>query len=39
MAERYNHLAPASLRKAAVSLKGSLEKKPAKFIPFQSAEA
>jgi len=39
MTERYSHLAPDSLRKAALSLEGSLEKKSAKIIPFQSAEA
>jgi len=39
MTERYSHLAPDSLRKAALSLEGSLEKKTAKVIPFQSMEA
>ena len=39
MTQRYSHLAPDSLRKAALSLEGSLEKTSAKVIPLQSAEA
>jgi hypothetical protein len=39
MTKRYSHLAPDSLRKAAMSLEGSLDQKPAKIIPFQKAEA
>jgi integrase len=36
MTRRYSHLAPDSLRKAALSLEGSLERKPAKVIHFHS---
>lgn len=39
MTRRYSHLAPDSLRKAALSLEGSLEQKAAKVITFQNAEA
>jgi len=39
MTKRYSHLAPDSLRKAAISLEGSLERKTTKVIPFQSKAA
>ena len=39
MTQRYSHLAPDSLRKAALSLEGSLEQKSAKIIPFQTTGA
>lgn len=35
MTKRYSHLAPDSLRKAAVSLEGSLEQRDVKIIPFK----
>ena len=39
MTKRYSHLAPDSLRKAAMSLEGSLDQASAKTIPFQRVEA
>ena len=39
MTKRYSHLAPDSLRKAAVSLEGSLDQKTTKILPFQTAKA
>lgn len=39
MTKRYSHLAPDSLRKAAMSLEGTLIRTPAKVIPFQKANA
>ena len=39
MTKRYSHLAPDSLREAALSLEGTLEKKPANIIPFQKNTA
>ena len=39
MTKRYSHLAPDSLRKAALSLEGSLDQASTKVIPFQKAKA
>jgi Site-specific recombinase XerD len=39
MTKRYSHLAPDSLRKAAMSLEGSLDQTPATVITFRKAEA
>ena len=36
--QRYTHLAPDTLRKAAFSLQGKLNQKPANVIPFHKAE-
>jgi len=35
MTQRYSHLAPDSLRKAALGLEGALEQKPAKVVSFK----
>jgi len=39
MTKRYSHLAPDSLRVAAMSLEGSLDQTPAKVIPFKKSKA
>jgi len=36
MTERYSHLAPDAVRRAAMSLEGVLEKKPGKILPFSN---
>jgi integrase len=39
MTRRYSHLAPDTLRQAALSLEGQLEQKPASILPFKRAAA